>query len=138
MALIAHGADVNATRSSNGRTPLHYAIELAPWAGYSTVIYVLLANNANPNVCDNANGILLLMLLDENGPLPQEKRDALLLLLSPNYNTNIEVKILGILDNPLHLAIRRKDSHIVDAILEKGKSHEEVYEFGQRSKVMHM
>lgn len=70
MALITHGAGVNATRSSNGRTHLHYAIELAPWAGYSTVIYVLLAYNANPNVCDKANGVPLLMLLIENGPLP--------------------------------------------------------------------
>jgi ankyrin repeat protein len=121
MALVTHGANVNATHSSSRRTPLHYAIELEPWSGYSTVIYVLLASKANPNLRDKANDIPLLMLLVGNGPLPQEKRDALLLLLSQNYDTNIDVKVAGTLDNPLHLAIRRKDLHTVDAILLKMK-----------------
>jgi ankyrin repeat protein len=120
-ALLTHGANVNATRSSNGRTHLHYAIELEPWAGYSTLIYILLVNRAIPNVCDNAKDIPLLMLLAGNGPLPQEKRDALILLLAPDYNANIDVKVPGTLDNPLHLAIRRKDPHTVDAILDKIK-----------------
>jgi ankyrin repeat protein len=47
------------------------------------------------------------------------------------------VKTPGIVDNPLHLAIRCKDSHIVEAILERGKQHEEVHEYGQRSKITH-
>jgi hypothetical protein len=44
-ALLAHGANVNATRSSNGRTTFHYAIELEPWAGYSTLLYILLVKS---------------------------------------------------------------------------------------------
>lgn len=135
MALIRHGANVNATRSSNGRTPLHYAIEVKPWSGYSTVVYVLLANKADPNVRDKAGDLPLLMLLVGNGPLSQEERDALLLLLAPNYNTNIIVKIPGTCDNPLHLAIRRKDAHTVDAVLEKMKQLGGIH--GQALTLMH-
>jgi serine/threonine protein kinase/ankyrin repeat protein len=118
-ALLTHGANVNTTRAYNGRTPLHYAVESVPWPGYSTVIYVLLANKANPNICDKSQNVPLLMLLAGDGPLPQEKKDALLLLLSPKYDIDIDVRVPGTLDNPLHLAIRRKDPIVVDAILEK-------------------
>jgi serine/threonine protein kinase/ankyrin repeat protein len=118
-ALAAYGADVNAIRVSNGRTFLHYAIEHEPWSGYSTVIYILLTVGADPNVRDNANDIPLLMLLLGNGPLPQEKRDALYLLLAPEFATDLDVSIRGTLDNPLHLAVRRKDAYTVDALLTK-------------------
>jgi serine/threonine protein kinase/ankyrin repeat protein len=117
--LAAYSVNVNATRSSNGRTFLHYAIEHEPWSGYSTVIYVLLTAGANPNVRDNAGDLPLLMLLVGTGPLPQEKRDALYLLLAPNFTTSLEVCTAGTLDNPLHLAIRRKDAYTVDALLTK-------------------
>ena len=118
-ALVSYGADVNARRSTNGRTPLHYAVESEPWPSYSSVIYTLLAAGADPNVRDWANDLPLLMLLVGNGPLSQEKRDALFLLLAPNFNTDLNVSVPGTLDNPLHLAIRRKDAYTVDAILEK-------------------
>ena len=120
-ALVSYGADVNAVKRANGRRPIHYAIERAPWSGYSSVIYTLLAAKANPNAKDKANDVPLLMLLTGDGPLPQEKRDALYLLLAPNFTTNLNVYIPGTLDNPLHLAIRRKDAYTVDAILEKMK-----------------
>ena len=119
MALLSHGANANASHGSNGKSLLHYAIEVPLWSGYSTVIYALLANNANPNVCDMANNIPLMMLLGGDGHIPQEKKDALLLLLAPNYNTSVDVTMPGTHDNPLHLAIRRKDSHTVDAIMTK-------------------
>lgn len=117
--LVDYGVNVNATRSSNGRTFLHYAIEHEPWSGYSTVIYVLLTAGVDPNVRDNAGDLPLLMLLVGTGPLPQEKRDALYLLLAPNFTTSLDVSIAGTLDNPLHLAIRRKDAYTVDALLTK-------------------
>lgn len=120
-ALISYCVDVNALRPSNGRRPLHYAIENPPWSGYSSVVYTLLAANADPNAKDKANDVPLLMLLAGDGPLPQEKRDALYLLLAPNFATNLDVSILGTLDNPLHLAVRRKDAYTVDVILEKMK-----------------
>lgn len=119
-ALVSYGVNVNAVRTTNGRRPLHYAIEKVPWSGYS-VIYILLVAKADPNARDNANDVPLLMLLAGDGPLPQEKRDALYLLLAPNFATNLNVSIPGTLDNPLHLAIRRKDAYTVDVILEKMK-----------------
>ncbi|KAG7006880.1 hypothetical protein G7Y79_00012g032160 [Physcia stellaris] len=120
--LVHYGADVNVKRSNNGRTSLHYAVESKPWSGYSSVIYTLLAAGADPNIRDWANDLPLLMLLVGNGPLSQAKRDALFLLLAPNFATNLNVSVAGTLDNPLHLAIRRKDPYTVDAILEKLKS----------------
>lgn len=120
-ALISYGVNVNAARTTNARRPLHYAIEKAPWSGYSSVIYTLLAAKADPNARDKANDVPLLMLLAGKGPLPQEKRDALYLLLAPNFTTDLDVSISGTLDNPLHLAIRRKDTYTVDVVLEKMK-----------------
>lgn len=120
-ALVSYGVNVNAIRTTNGRRPLHYAIEKAPWSGYSSVVYTLLVAKADPNVRDNANDVPLLMLLAGEGPLPQEKRDALYILLAPNFATKLDVSIPGTLDNPLHLAIRRKDAYTVDVILEKMK-----------------
>ena len=119
--LVSYGANVNAVRKMNGRTPLHYAIEKPLWSGYSSVIYILLAAKADPNARDKSNDVPLLMLLAGGGPLPQEKRDALYLLLAPNFATDLDVSVPGTLDNPLHLAIRRKDAYTVDVMLEKTK-----------------
>ena len=117
--LVLYRVNVNAKRSTNGRTPLHYAVESKPWSGYSSVIWTLLKAGADPNIGDGANDLPVLMLLDGNGPLSQEKRNALFLLLAPNFNTDLKVRVPGTRDNPLHLAIRRKDAYTVDAILEK-------------------
>ncbi|KAL9611674.1 MAG: hypothetical protein Q9167_003703 [Letrouitia subvulpina] len=119
-ALVEYGVDVN-YKEKNGRRPIHYAIEQVSWSGYSTVIYILLSAGANPNVEDNAGDKPLLMLLTGNGPLLQQQRDALFLLLAPNFNTNLDISVLGTLDNPLHLVVRRKDAYATDAILEKMK-----------------
>ena len=119
--LVTYGANVNAVRKPNGRTPLHYAIEKPLWPGYSSVIYTLLTARADPNARDKSNDVPLLMLLAGGGPLPREKRDALYLLLAPDFTTDLDVSIPGTLDNPLHLAIRRKDAYTVDVMLEKMK-----------------
>ena len=120
-ALVSHGVNVNAVKGSTGRRPLHYAVEKAPWPGYSSVIYTLLVAGADPNARDKANDVPLLTLLAGRGPLPPEKRDALYLLLAPNFATDLDVTIRGTLDNALHLAVRRKDAYTVDVILEKMK-----------------
>ena len=117
QALVSYGADVNAMRK--GRSPLHYAIEQESWSGYSAVIITLLAARANPNAKDPVNDVPLLMLLIGKGELPEPKREALLFLLAPQFKTNIRVTVPSTLDNPLHLAIRRKDPYAVDAVLEK-------------------
>ncbi|KAL8828267.1 MAG: hypothetical protein Q9191_002688 [Dirinaria sp. TL-2023a] len=119
--LVLYDADVNVRQSRNRRTPLHYAVESKRWKSYSSVIYTLLAHGADLNARDMANDLPLLMLLVGNGRLPQEKRNALFLLLAPNFQTNLNVTLPGTLDNPLHLAIRRKDAYTVDAILGKMK-----------------
>ena len=118
-ALVEHGGNVNARRSINNRTPLHYAIERELWDGYSTIVYILLAARADPNARDDAGDTPLLMLLVGMGKLPQERRDALYLLLAPNFDTKLDISFPGTLDNPLHLAIRRKDAYVVDAILQR-------------------
>ena len=69
-ALVSYGADVNAVKKTNGRRPIHYVIERAPWSGYSSVIYTLLSARADPNAKDKANDVPLLMLLTGDGPLP--------------------------------------------------------------------
>ena len=46
--LVSYGANVNAVRRMNGRTPLHYAVEKPLWSGYSSVVYILLAAKADP------------------------------------------------------------------------------------------
>ena len=119
--LVSYGVNVNAVRRTNGRTPLHYAIEKPLWSGYSSVIYILLTARADPNARDKSNDVPLLMLLAGGGPLPRGKRDALYLLLAPNFATDLDVSIPGTLDNPLHLAIRRKDPYTVDVMLERMK-----------------
>ena len=130
--LVSYGVNVNAVRKTNGRTPLHYAIEKPLWSGYSSVIYILLAAKADPNARDKSNDVPLLMLLAGGGPLPREKRDALYLLLAPNFATDLDVSIPGTLDNPLHLAIRRKDAYTVDVMLQKMKQVQ-----GRASRLVH-
>ena len=121
-ALVTYGVDTNASQKVSGRTPLHYAIDNEPWPGYSTVIYILLMAGANPNAASRAGDKPLLMLLGGIGRLPQEKRDALLLLLAPNVDIDLNVTFSGTQDNALHLAIRLKDPFVVDAVLEKMKT----------------
>ena len=130
--LVSYGVNVNAIKRATGKRPLHHAIEKAPWPGYSSVIYILLDAGADPNARDNASNVPLLMLLAGQGPLPQEKRDALFLLLAPDYATDLDVSIAGTLDNALHLAVRRKDAHTIDVILEKMKQVQ-----GQASTLAH-
>ena len=121
-ALVTYGVDTNASQKVSGRTPLHYAIDNEPWPGYSTVIYILLTAGANPNTASRAGDKPLLMLLGGSGRLPQEKRDALLLLLAPNVDIDLNVTFSGTQDNALHLAIRLKDPFVVDAVLERKKA----------------
>lgn len=80
----------------------------------STVIYILLTAGANPNAASRAGDKPLLMLLNGSGRLPQEKRDALLLLLPPNVDIDLNVTFSGTQDNALHLVV-------VDAVPEKMK-----------------
>jgi serine/threonine protein kinase/ankyrin repeat protein len=118
--LINYGVDVNAKNKVSKRTPLHYAIEHEVWSGYSNLIYILLAAGADPNIKDAMGDVPLLQILyGGNEPLPKHRRDALALLLAPNYNTDVNVSPPGTMNRPLHLAVRRKDPWAVGMLLEK-------------------
>ncbi|OBT84610.1 hypothetical protein VE02_05456 [Pseudogymnoascus sp. 03VT05] len=117
--LINYGVDVNAKNKVSRRTPLQYAIEHEAWGGYSNLIYILLAAGADPNIKDAMEDVPLLQILyGGNEPLPKH-RDALALLLAPNYSTDINVSPPGTMNGPLHLAVRRKDPWAVGMLLEK-------------------
>ncbi|OBT78204.1 hypothetical protein VF21_02722 [Pseudogymnoascus sp. 05NY08] len=118
--LINYGVDVNAKNKVSRRTPLQYAIEHEAWSGYSNLIYILLAAGADPNIKDAMGDVPLLQILyGGNEPLPKHRRDALALLLAPNYSTDINVSPPGTMNGPLHLAVRRKDPWAVGMLLEK-------------------
>ncbi|KAL5349345.1 hypothetical protein ACLOAV_005635 [Pseudogymnoascus australis] len=118
--LINYGVDVNAKNNVSRRTPLQYAIEHEEWSGYSNLIYILLAAGADPNIKDAMGDVPLLQILyGGNEPLPKHRRDALALLLAPNYSTDINVSPPGTMNGPLHLAVRRKDPWAVGMLLEK-------------------
>ena len=117
QTLVSYNVDVNAARK--GRTPLHYAIEQEPWSEYSSVIMTLLAAKADPNAKDPINDVPLLTLLMGEGRLTDPKEEALLLLLAPQFKTEIQVTVPNTLDTPLHLAVRHKEPYVVGAIIEK-------------------
>ncbi|KIW86840.1 uncharacterized protein Z519_12626 [Cladophialophora bantiana CBS 173.52] len=116
IALLQSGADVGAKDPSSGKTYLHFAIAQELWSGYSTTVYILLMAKANPNARDKMGNTPLLTLLTGNGPLLQEERDALMLLLAPNFGTKIYVRDPNLGENVLHLAIRRRDPYALDAV----------------------
>ncbi|KAH7393594.1 hypothetical protein BKA64DRAFT_709932 [Cadophora sp. MPI-SDFR-AT-0126] len=122
-ALIDHGVDVNVKSRRTAETPLLEAVDQDEWSSYVTVIYLLLAAGANPNAKDPSGDSPLLKLLGKGTqPLEKHRRDALALLLSPAYKTNVNVTPLGTQNKPIHLAIRRSDAWAVDMLLEKDAS----------------
>lgn len=120
-ALLHHAADVN-IQYSNGKTPLHIAIEHPDFKGYGNLIYTLLEHGANPNVQDhNGDFPLLQILYGGYEPLEQHRRNALALILNQtHFTTDVNIMPPGTLNMPLHLAVRRKDPWAVGMLLAKG------------------
>ncbi|KAJ5043134.1 uncharacterized protein L3040_004517 [Drepanopeziza brunnea f. sp. 'multigermtubi'] len=122
-ALIEHGVDVNVRSKKTSKTPLLEAFEQDFWSGYVTVIYLLLGAGANPNAKDPSGDAPLLKLLGGGTqPLEHHRREALALLLSSSYKTDVGVTSLGTHNRPLHLAIRRNDPWAVGMLLDKPDS----------------
>ena len=119
LTLVEHKADTNPVRPSAKPSPLLVAVDNESWNQYAIVIYILLQAKADPNACDERKTIALVLLLLDSRPLSKERRDAVHFLLAPTYITDLSVQspIKG--DTPLHLAVRRRDPEILDAILEK-------------------
>lgn len=109
-------------RNSNGKTPLHIAIEHRNFEGYGNLIYNLLEYGANPNVQDsNGDFPLLQILYGGYEPLEQHRRHALALILNQShFTTDVNIMPPGTLNMPLHLAVRRKDPWAVGMLLAKG------------------
>jgi serine/threonine protein kinase len=119
LTLVEHKVDTNPFRPPNKPSPLLVAVGNQSWTQYATVIYILLQAGADPNALDEKKTPALVLLLRGSIPLSKERRDAVHLLLAPNYNTDLSVQspIKG--NTPLHLAIRRCDPEIVDAIFDR-------------------
>ncbi|KAI1079487.1 hypothetical protein F5B20DRAFT_581270 [Whalleya microplaca] len=118
--LIKHGADVNVRMKTNGKTPLHLAIENDNFNGYVKLIWLLVDNGANTNLPDN-NGDKPLMKLfygPDSLPLEQHRLEALAILLSKD--TRVKLRLAGTGNTPLHLAVKRQDKWAVAMLLHKG------------------
>lgn len=122
LALVNQGADVTVKSSGSGKTCLHYAVEQEPWPGYSTTVYILLKTGANPNTVDKNGTTPFVSLLTGAGPMKKEERDALLIFLAPNFETNVDIRDPNLNENALHLTIRRQDPYALDAVLHAVKS----------------
>ena len=121
--LIAHGVNVNIKASRTGKTPLMIAVDQPSWSGYATVVYLLLAAGADPNLRDATGDAALLQLLHGGSdPLDENRRSALALLLHPSYNTNSDLKIPASSSTPLHLAISRNDPWAVAMLLNRNNA----------------
>ncbi|KAL8774237.1 MAG: hypothetical protein Q9209_000988 [Squamulea sp. 1 TL-2023] len=119
--LLDHGADVNARHPATGKTALHFAIENPFFQGYTNIIRVLLEHGADPNALDkNKDSPLLQILYGGYKPLEKHKRDALACLLQDHIDVDVNVRPLGTLDMPIHLAVRRRDAIAVAILIHRG------------------
>ncbi|KAL8788567.1 MAG: hypothetical protein Q9213_001640 [Squamulea squamosa] len=119
--LLNHGADANARHPATGKTALHFAIENPFFQGYTNIIRDLLEHGADPNALDkNKDSPLLQILYGGYKPLEKHKRDALACLLQDHVDVDVNVRSLGTLDMPIHLAVRRRDAIAVAILIHRG------------------
>ncbi|KAI1112335.1 hypothetical protein F5Y14DRAFT_442676 [Nemania sp. NC0429] len=118
--LLAAGADPNQQTRRAGHTPLHIAVMHANFKGYTNLIWLLLSNNADPNIRDKSDEYPLAKLFvgADAGPLEPHRRGALILLLKEKASPNFTISGTG--NTPLHLAVRRQDKVSVAMLLHKG------------------
>lgn len=122
-ALLDHGADVNARHPVTGKTALHFALENDYFPGYTNLIRNLLEHAADPNALDKNKDVPLLQILYGGyARLEKHKRDALACLLQPHLETDTNIRSLGTLDMPIHLAVRRHDAVAVGMLIHKGST----------------
>ena len=119
--LLDHGADVNAKHPATGKTALHFAIENPFFPGYTNIIRILLEHGADANALDKSKDSPLLQILYGGyKALEKHKRDALACLLQDHIDVDVNVRPLGTLDMPIHLAVRRRDAIAVAILIHRG------------------
>ncbi|KAF1927656.1 ankyrin [Didymella exigua CBS 183.55] len=108
-----HGVDVNFVNKRSGKTPLHLVIENPRFKGYKHLV-------CNPNKSDIRGNCPIMEIFygTDSDPLDDHRKKALALLLR-NESTDVEVTQPGVLNTPLHLAVRRKDPFAVAMLLFK-------------------
>ncbi|KAI0195035.1 ankyrin repeat-containing domain protein [Astrocystis sublimbata] len=118
--LLSVGVDPNQQTRRSGQTPLHIAVQHANFKGYTNLIWLLLANNADPNIRDKSDESPLAKLFvgADTGPLDAHKRGALIMLLKQGASPNFTISGTG--NTPLHLAVRRQDNISVATLLHMG------------------
>ena len=118
--LLAAGANPNMKTKRSGQTPLHIAVQHSNFKGYLNLIWLLLSNDADPNIADRSDEYPLTKLFAsaEPGPLEPHKRNALVMLLKKGASANFTISGTG--NTPLHLAVRRRDKIAVAMLLHNG------------------
>ncbi|KAI0147034.1 hypothetical protein GGR57DRAFT_477696 [Xylariaceae sp. FL1272] len=118
-ALLAAGVSPNHKSRKSGLTPLHMAVRHSNFKGYANLVWLLLSNNANPNMLDRDGEYPLASLFvgADTEHLEPHKRGALIMLLREGAEPNF--KLWGTGTTPLHLAVRRQDSIVVAMLLHK-------------------
>ncbi|KAI1421146.1 hypothetical protein F5Y12DRAFT_769561 [Xylaria sp. FL1777] len=118
--LLAAGVDPDQQTRRTGQTPLHIAVQHSNFKGYTNLIWLLLSNNANPNIRDKSDEYPLAKLFvgADTGPLEPHKRGALIMLLKEGASPNFTISGTG--NTPLHLAVRRQDKIGVAMLLHMG------------------
>ncbi|KAI1265466.1 hypothetical protein F5Y18DRAFT_52820 [Xylariaceae sp. FL1019] len=118
-ALLAAGVNPNHKGRKSGLTPLHMAVRHSNFKGYTNLIWLLLSNNANPNMLDRDGEYPLASLFvgADAEPLEPHKRGALIMLLREGAEPNFELAGTG--TTPLHRAVRRQDKIVVAMLLHK-------------------
>jgi ankyrin repeat protein/beta-lactamase regulating signal transducer with metallopeptidase domain len=112
LLLISRGANVNATYSEYGTTPLDLAAE----KGLVEVVRALLDKGANPNKGSARTPSPLLVALSGNSP----KVDIAMLLIDRGADVNAMGFVGGSNMTPLILAVRSNQVGVVRALLAKG------------------
>ncbi|KAL9037338.1 MAG: hypothetical protein Q9180_003775 [Flavoplaca navasiana] len=119
--LLENGANVNARHPATGKTSLHFAIENPFFPGYTNIICILLEHGADVNALDkNKDSPLLQILYGGYKALEKHKRDALACLLQDHIDVDVNIRALGTLDMPIHLAVRRRDAIAVAILIHRG------------------
>ena len=122
-ALLDKGADITIT-DNRGLSLLHLATENPSFKSYHSLVRDLVAAGFDPNTTDS-NGdypITKIFSGNETTPLEESRLAALACLLQSDAigGTDVNIRVRGSLQTPLHLAVRRRDAYAVGMLLHKG------------------